>query len=103
MKSSQLPWNSVNECFPFLHPPRHLIMKPGHSIHSTIVEAARFKPQDLPSFPPCLRRGVDGIFRVRRRRSQGEFQDVREDLPNDKNWPRATGIAVFAEGGTFIG
>ena len=53
--------------------------------HSTKGEDGAGARADLPCFPPCANRGVDGIFRPGGGRLQGkfqdQFQDAREHLP----------------------
>src|SRR6266404_4030350 len=66
--------------------------------NSTHGESAPRARRRVPSFPPCLIRAVDGIFRVEAAggifkttdfKKASDFRAVCENLPVSKNWPRA--------------
>jgi len=104
MKSERGGRNTVDNCAPdFTRPVASLRSLDGHG-HSTKGEDGAGARADLPCFPPCARRGVDGIFRPGEAgstvNSKMQFQDAWEHLLERKEigQPRWN-VAAMADGG----
>ena len=68
-----------------------------------MAETGRCSRPDMPSFPPCVRRAVDGIFRPgggrSKTNSKASWRTCRLEKISHPRW----GVATMADGGNLIG